>query len=96
MGNTLFCANVGDSRYSRVAVPSPRLFQDISFHFGFRESRLRPASLVYLDRALVTTRSGSVVPLSSDHKPERVDEKERIEKAGGEVCLLSITCCFDL
>ncbi|PIA28526.1 hypothetical protein AQUCO_06900060v1 [Aquilegia coerulea] len=35
------------------------------------------------DSRVVACRSGSAVPLSIDHKPDRTDERERIEKAGG-------------
>ncbi|KAJ0973125.1 hypothetical protein J5N97_021084 [Dioscorea zingiberensis] len=35
------------------------------------------------DSRVVACRSGSAIPLSIDHKPERSDERERIENAGG-------------
>ncbi|KAJ0973155.1 hypothetical protein J5N97_021114 [Dioscorea zingiberensis] len=37
------------------------------------------------DSRVVACRSGSAIPLSIDHKPERSDERERIENAGGFV-----------
>ncbi|KAL5714606.1 protein-serine/threonine phosphatase [Ranunculus cassubicifolius] len=37
------------------------------------------------DSRVVACRSGSAVPLSNDHKPDRIDERERIEQAGGFV-----------
>ncbi|XP_052201924.1 probable protein phosphatase 2C 11 isoform X1 [Diospyros lotus] len=35
------------------------------------------------DSRVVACRAGSAVPLSVDHKPDRSDERERIEQAGG-------------
>ncbi|KAB1220888.1 putative protein phosphatase 2C 11 [Morella rubra] len=35
------------------------------------------------DSRVVGCRAGSAIPLSIDHKPERSDERERIEQAGG-------------
>ncbi|KAH6789128.1 Protein phosphatase 2C family protein [Perilla frutescens var. frutescens] len=35
------------------------------------------------DSRVVASRAGSAIPLSIDHKPDRSDERERIEKAGG-------------
>ncbi|XP_010533986.1 PREDICTED: probable protein phosphatase 2C 11 [Tarenaya hassleriana] len=35
------------------------------------------------DSRVVASRSGSAVPLSIDHKPDRSDERQRIEEAGG-------------
>ncbi|KAF9599750.1 hypothetical protein IFM89_001696 [Coptis chinensis] len=35
------------------------------------------------DSRVVACRSGSAVPLSIDHKPDRSDERQRIEQAGG-------------
>ncbi|KAJ6817181.1 putative protein phosphatase 2C 11 [Iris pallida] len=35
------------------------------------------------DSRVVACRSGSAIPLSIDHKPDRRDERERIENAGG-------------
>lgn len=35
------------------------------------------------DSRVVASRAGSAIPLSVDHKPDRSDERERIEKAGG-------------
>ncbi|XP_039123872.1 probable protein phosphatase 2C 11 [Dioscorea cayenensis subsp. rotundata] len=35
------------------------------------------------DSRVVACRSGSAIPLSVDHKPDRSDERERIENAGG-------------
>ncbi|KAK6115623.1 hypothetical protein DH2020_007892 [Rehmannia glutinosa] len=35
------------------------------------------------DSRVVACRAGSAVPLSIDHKPDRSDERERIEQAGG-------------
>ncbi|KAF7811374.1 3-ketoacyl-CoA synthase 19-like [Senna tora] len=35
------------------------------------------------DSRVVASRAGSVVPLSIDHKPDRSDERQRIEQAGG-------------
>ncbi|KAG8077428.1 hypothetical protein GUJ93_ZPchr0007g6225 [Zizania palustris] len=37
------------------------------------------------DSRAVLSRGGVVVPLSSDHKPDRPDEMERVEAAGGRV-----------
>ncbi|KAL8063997.1 hypothetical protein ABFX02_01G062900 [Erythranthe guttata] len=37
------------------------------------------------DSRAVLCRGGVAVPMSTDHKPDREDEKERIEAAGGEV-----------
>ncbi|KAL1532267.1 protein-serine/threonine phosphatase [Salvia divinorum] len=37
------------------------------------------------DSRAVLYRAGQIVPLSSDHKPERADEKARIEASGGKV-----------
>ncbi|KAH7671050.1 protein phosphatase 1L protein [Dioscorea alata] len=37
------------------------------------------------DSRVVACRSGSAIPLSNDHKPDRSDERERIENAGGFV-----------
>eukprot|EP00475_Leptophrys_vorax_P000448 TRINITY_DN10246_c0_g1_i2.p2 TRINITY_DN10246_c0_g1~~TRINITY_DN10246_c0_g1_i2.p2 ORF type:complete len:290 (+),score=23.01 TRINITY_DN10246_c0_g1_i2:317-1186(+) len=37
------------------------------------------------DSRTVVCRAGQATPLSKDHKPNRVDEKERIEQAGGSV-----------
>ncbi|KAJ0976820.1 hypothetical protein J5N97_012294 [Dioscorea zingiberensis] len=37
------------------------------------------------DSRVVACRSGSAVPLTDDHKPDRLDERERIENAGGFV-----------
>ncbi|KAF8412124.1 hypothetical protein HHK36_000080 [Tetracentron sinense] len=37
------------------------------------------------DSRAVLSRGGSVVPLSHDHKPDRPDEMERVEAAGGRV-----------
>ncbi|EFJ17647.1 hypothetical protein SELMODRAFT_146683 [Selaginella moellendorffii] len=37
------------------------------------------------DSRAVMSRAGEAVPLSIDHKPSRLDEKERIESAGGFV-----------
>ncbi|PON31536.1 Protein phosphatase [Trema orientale] len=35
------------------------------------------------DSRVVACRAGSAIPLSNDHKPDRSDERERIEQAGG-------------
>ncbi|XP_024973144.1 probable protein phosphatase 2C 11 [Cynara cardunculus var. scolymus] len=35
------------------------------------------------DSRVVACRAGSAIPLSIDHKPDRTDERERIEQAGG-------------
>uniref|UniRef100_A0A1J3IP27 protein-serine/threonine phosphatase n=1 Tax=Noccaea caerulescens TaxID=107243 RepID=A0A1J3IP27_NOCCA len=35
------------------------------------------------DSRVVASRNGSAVPLSNDHKPDRSDERQRIENAGG-------------
>ncbi|WOG81992.1 hypothetical protein DCAR_0101151 [Daucus carota subsp. sativus] len=35
------------------------------------------------DSRVVASRAGSAIPLSVDHKPDRSDERERIEQAGG-------------
>ncbi|KAL0797241.1 hypothetical protein Bca101_068618 [Brassica carinata] len=35
------------------------------------------------DSRVVASRNGSAVPLSNDHKPDRSDERQRIEDAGG-------------
>ncbi|XVF37065.1 hypothetical protein REPUB_Repub19eG0113400 [Reevesia pubescens] len=35
------------------------------------------------DSRVVACRAGSAVPLSTDHKPDRSDERQRIEEAGG-------------
>lgn len=35
------------------------------------------------DSRVVACRAGSAIPLSIDHKPDRVDERQRIEEAGG-------------
>lgn len=35
------------------------------------------------DSRVVACRAGSAIPLSTDHKPDRSDERERIEQAGG-------------
>uniref|UniRef100_A0A7N2MT22 protein-serine/threonine phosphatase n=1 Tax=Quercus lobata TaxID=97700 RepID=A0A7N2MT22_QUELO len=35
------------------------------------------------DSRVVACRAGSAIPLSIDHKPERSDERQRIEQAGG-------------
>ncbi|EYU23352.1 hypothetical protein ABFS82_01G061800 [Erythranthe guttata] len=37
------------------------------------------------DSRAVLCRGGVAIPMSTDHKPDREDEKERIEAAGGEV-----------
>ncbi|XP_031474441.2 protein phosphatase 2C 51-like isoform X2 [Nymphaea colorata] len=37
------------------------------------------------DSRAVVARAGSAVPLSFDHKPERPDEMERVEAAGGKI-----------
>ncbi|XP_073131746.1 probable protein phosphatase 2C 8 [Henckelia pumila] len=37
------------------------------------------------DSRAVLCRSGAAVPLSKDHKPDRPDEKQRIEAAGGNI-----------
>ncbi|KAL7122840.1 hypothetical protein ACP275_01G069100 [Erythranthe tilingii] len=37
------------------------------------------------DSRAVLCRGGAVVPMSTDHKPDREDEKQRIEAAGGSV-----------
>ncbi|CAN1801716.1 Probable protein phosphatase 2C 11 [Linum perenne] len=37
------------------------------------------------DSRVVASRAGSAIPLSMDHKPDRTDERQRIEKAGGFV-----------
>lgn len=37
------------------------------------------------DSRVVLCRAGATVPLSSDHKPDRPDEQERVEAAGGRV-----------
>ncbi|XP_029122489.1 probable protein phosphatase 2C 11 isoform X5 [Elaeis guineensis] len=37
------------------------------------------------DSRVVASRSGSAIPLSIDHKPDRSDERQRIENAGGFV-----------
>ncbi|KAF6167183.1 hypothetical protein GIB67_029821 [Kingdonia uniflora] len=37
------------------------------------------------DSRVVACRGGSAFPLSIDHKPDRIDERERIEQAGGFV-----------
>jgi protein phosphatase 1L len=37
------------------------------------------------DSRAVLTRNGQAVPLSEDHKPNRTDERQRIESAGGVV-----------
>ncbi|XP_038724863.1 probable protein phosphatase 2C 11 [Tripterygium wilfordii] len=37
------------------------------------------------DSRVVACRAGSAVPLSIDHKPDRLDERQRIEEAGGFV-----------
>ncbi|KAL7145069.1 hypothetical protein ABFS83_07G054200 [Erythranthe nasuta] len=37
------------------------------------------------DSRAVLCRGGAVVPLSTDHKPDRADEKQRIEATGGSV-----------
>ncbi|EXC20871.1 putative protein phosphatase 2C 75 [Morus notabilis] len=41
------------------------------------------------DSRAVLSRSGRAVPLSHDHKPDRSDELERIEAAGGRVIFLN-------
>uniref|UniRef100_A0A2P2KA63 protein-serine/threonine phosphatase n=1 Tax=Rhizophora mucronata TaxID=61149 RepID=A0A2P2KA63_RHIMU len=35
------------------------------------------------DSRVVASRAGSAIPLSIDHKPDRTDERQRIEEAGG-------------
>ncbi|XP_014499555.1 probable protein phosphatase 2C 11 [Vigna radiata var. radiata] len=51
----------------------------------------------------VASRVGSVIPLSIDHKPDRSDERQRIEKAGGFIIwagtwrvggVLAVSCAF--
>ncbi|ESR47578.1 putative protein phosphatase 2C 11 [Citrus sinensis] len=37
------------------------------------------------DSRVVASRAGSAIPLSIDHKPDRSDERQRIEEAGGFV-----------
>ncbi|CAN1239937.1 Probable protein phosphatase 2C 11 [Linum grandiflorum] len=37
------------------------------------------------DSRVVASRAGSAIPLSMDHKPDRTDERQRIEEAGGFV-----------
>ncbi|XP_022141637.1 probable protein phosphatase 2C 11 isoform X2 [Momordica charantia] len=37
------------------------------------------------DSRVVASRAGSAIPLSIDHKPDRSDERQRIEQAGGFV-----------
>ena len=37
------------------------------------------------DSRVVACRAGSAIPLSTDHKPDRSDERQRIEEAGGFV-----------
>lgn len=37
------------------------------------------------DSRVVASRAGSAIPLSFDHKPDRLDERQRIEEAGGFV-----------
>jgi len=37
------------------------------------------------DSRAVLCRAGSAVPLSEDHRPDRLDEKKRVERAGGLV-----------
>ncbi|KZV53192.1 hypothetical protein F511_27558 [Dorcoceras hygrometricum] len=39
------------------------------------------------DSRAVLCRGGAPAPLSSDHKPERPDEKERVEAAGGSIIM---------
>ncbi|KAK9103500.1 hypothetical protein Sjap_020754 [Stephania japonica] len=41
------------------------------------------------DSRAVLSRAGRAIPLSSDHKPDRPDELERIEAAGGRVIFLN-------
>lgn len=42
------------------------------------------------DSRAVLCRSGIAIPLSSDHKPERLDEKRRIEAFGGKIINLGV------
>ena len=41
-------------------------------------------------RALVVRKSGEAIPLSSDHKPNRPDERKRIADLGGRVVLWGV------
>ena len=41
-------------------------------------------------RAVLVLRNGGVIPLSNDHKPNRKDERERIEALGGSVSLWGV------
>ncbi|WJZ90703.1 hypothetical protein VitviT2T_009831 [Vitis vinifera] len=41
--------------------------------------------VVYPARRVAACRAGSAIPLSTDHKSDRSDERQRIEDAGGFV-----------
>ena len=45
-------------------------------------------------RTVLVQNDGSAVPLSTDHKPDRDDEWDRIEEAGGQYCTQHIDTCI--
>lgn len=48
------------------------------------------------DSRSVLSEEGKAVPLSDDHKPNKQNEKDRIEKAGGFVMAGRVNGCLNL
>ena len=70
-GTKIYCANAGDSRAIKVAIPP----QDT----GSLSRKSNITSLICLEPTM------EVTALSRDHKPELKDESERILKKGGRI-----------
>lgn len=77
-----------------------REFLDVARRFRYDDGTTACAALVLNkriivanagdSRAIIVQRQGKVVAMSSDHKPNRTDEKERIRQLGGSVFLVGV------